>query len=75
MVGACGGVELILVGWVERSETHRVGATSLMGIASLNPSYAASCFALYENTADAKRAADKILREHPEWRVHAGVLS
>ena len=35
----------------------------------------ATCFALYENTADAKRAADKILREHPEWWVHAGVLS
>jgi 4-diphosphocytidyl-2-C-methyl-D-erythritol kinase len=35
----------------------------------------ATCFALYENTADAKRAADTILREHPEWWVHAGVLS
>ena len=35
----------------------------------------ATCFALYENTADAKRAADNILREHPEWWVHAGVLS
>jgi 4-diphosphocytidyl-2-C-methyl-D-erythritol kinase len=35
----------------------------------------ATCFALYENTADAKRAADKILREHPEWWAHAGVLS
>ena len=35
----------------------------------------ATCFALYENTADAKRAADKILRDHPEWWVHAGVLS
>jgi 4-diphosphocytidyl-2-C-methyl-D-erythritol kinase len=35
----------------------------------------ATCFALYENTADAKRAADKILHEHPAWWVHAGVLS
>jgi len=35
----------------------------------------ATCFALYENTADAKRAADKIQREHPEWWVHAGILS
>jgi 4-diphosphocytidyl-2-C-methyl-D-erythritol kinase len=35
----------------------------------------ATCFALYENTADAKRATDKILREHPEWWVHAGILS
>jgi 4-diphosphocytidyl-2-C-methyl-D-erythritol kinase len=35
----------------------------------------ATCFALYENTADARRAADKILREHPDWWVHAGTLS
>jgi 4-diphosphocytidyl-2-C-methyl-D-erythritol kinase len=35
----------------------------------------ATCFALYENTAEAKRAADKILRERPEWWVHAGTLS
>jgi 4-diphosphocytidyl-2-C-methyl-D-erythritol kinase len=35
----------------------------------------ATCFALYENTADAKRAADRILRERPEWWVHAGLLS
>jgi len=35
----------------------------------------ATCFAIYENTADAKRAADKILQEHPHWWVHAGILS
>ncbi|MFL6791189.1 MAG: 4-(cytidine 5'-diphospho)-2-C-methyl-D-erythritol kinase [Bradyrhizobium sp.] len=35
----------------------------------------ATCFAIYENTAEAKRAADKISREHPSWWVHAGVLS
>lgn len=35
----------------------------------------ATCFAIYENTADAKRAADKISKEHPEWWVHAGTLS
>jgi 4-diphosphocytidyl-2-C-methyl-D-erythritol kinase len=35
----------------------------------------ATCFAIYENTADAKRAAEKISREHPEWWVHAGTLS
>jgi 4-diphosphocytidyl-2-C-methyl-D-erythritol kinase len=35
----------------------------------------ATCFALYENTAEAKRAADKISKEHPEWWVHAGTLS
>ena len=35
----------------------------------------ATCFALYENTADAGRAADAIRRAHPEWWVHAGTLS
>jgi 4-diphosphocytidyl-2-C-methyl-D-erythritol kinase len=35
----------------------------------------ATCFALYENTADARRAADKIRRDHPLWWVHAGTLS
>jgi 4-diphosphocytidyl-2-C-methyl-D-erythritol kinase len=35
----------------------------------------ATCFAIYENTADAGRAADKIRRDHPEWWVHAGTLS
>jgi 4-diphosphocytidyl-2-C-methyl-D-erythritol kinase len=35
----------------------------------------ATCFAIYENTADAGRAAEKIRGEHPDWWVHAGVLS
>jgi len=35
------------VGWVERSETHHVSKMQLMGIASLNPSYA-----LFTETAD-----------------------
>jgi 4-diphosphocytidyl-2-C-methyl-D-erythritol kinase len=35
----------------------------------------ATCFAIYENTADAQRAADKIQLDHPGWWVHAGVLS
>lgn len=35
----------------------------------------ATCFAIYENTADAGRAADKLRREHPSWWVHAGTLS
>ena len=35
----------------------------------------ATCFAIYENTADAGRAAEKIRRDHPEWWVHAGTLS
>lgn len=35
----------------------------------------ATCFALYENTAEARRAADKVRLEHPSWWVHAGTLS
>lgn len=35
----------------------------------------ATCFAIYENTADAQRAAQKIGHDHPQWWVHAGVLS
>ena len=35
----------------------------------------ATCFAIYENTAEAQRAAQKIRQEHPHWWVHAGVLS
>jgi 4-diphosphocytidyl-2-C-methyl-D-erythritol kinase len=35
----------------------------------------ATCFAIYENTADAQRAAEKLRREHPVWWVHSGLLS
>jgi len=35
----------------------------------------ATCFAIYENTAEAQRAAQRIAADHPEWWVHAGVLS
>jgi 4-diphosphocytidyl-2-C-methyl-D-erythritol kinase len=35
----------------------------------------ATCFAIYENTADAGRAAEKIRLDHPGWWVHAGTLS
>lgn len=35
----------------------------------------ATCFAIYENTADAHRAAEKIRREHSGWWVHSGTLS
>ena len=35
----------------------------------------ATCFAIYENTAEAGRAAEKIRRDNPTWWVHAGVLS
>ena len=35
----------------------------------------ATCFAIYENTAEAQRGAQKIRLDHPQWWVHAGVLS
>jgi 4-diphosphocytidyl-2-C-methyl-D-erythritol kinase len=35
----------------------------------------ATCFAIYENTADAGRAAEKIRLDHPGGWVHAGTLS
>jgi len=35
----------------------------------------ATCFAIYENTADAGRAAEKIRQDHPGWWVHSGTLS
>jgi 4-diphosphocytidyl-2-C-methyl-D-erythritol kinase len=34
----------------------------------------ATCFAIYENTAEAQRAAQKVQITHPQWWVHAGVL-
>jgi 4-diphosphocytidyl-2-C-methyl-D-erythritol kinase len=35
----------------------------------------ATCFAIYENTADAQRAAEQLRRDHPLWWVHSGLLS
>jgi 4-diphosphocytidyl-2-C-methyl-D-erythritol kinase len=35
----------------------------------------ATCFAIFENTAEAQRASQKIAQDHPQWWVHAGVLS
>jgi 4-diphosphocytidyl-2-C-methyl-D-erythritol kinase len=35
----------------------------------------ATCFAIYENTADAQRASQQIQQDHPGWWVHTGVLS
>jgi 4-diphosphocytidyl-2-C-methyl-D-erythritol kinase len=35
----------------------------------------ATCFAIFENTPEAQRAAQKIQRDHPQWWVHAGVLT
>jgi 4-diphosphocytidyl-2-C-methyl-D-erythritol kinase len=35
----------------------------------------ATCFAIYENTAEAGRAAEKLRRDRPHWWVHPGTLS
>jgi 4-diphosphocytidyl-2-C-methyl-D-erythritol kinase len=35
----------------------------------------ATCFAIFENTAEAQRAAQKVQSDHPQWWVHAGTLS
>src|SRR3954454_25192833 len=35
----------------------------------------ATCFAIFDNDADAQRAAQAIQREHRQWWVHAGALS
>jgi 4-diphosphocytidyl-2-C-methyl-D-erythritol kinase len=35
----------------------------------------ATCFAIFNNDADAQRAAQAIQLEHPVWWVHAGALS
>jgi 4-diphosphocytidyl-2-C-methyl-D-erythritol kinase len=35
----------------------------------------ATCFAIFSAAADAQRAQQSIQREHPQWWVHAGVLS
>jgi 4-diphosphocytidyl-2-C-methyl-D-erythritol kinase len=35
----------------------------------------ATCFAIYENTVEAGRAAETIRKQHPDWWVHAGLLS
>jgi 4-diphosphocytidyl-2-C-methyl-D-erythritol kinase len=35
----------------------------------------ATCFAIFENSADAQAASQKIQLDHPLWWVHAGALS
>ena len=35
----------------------------------------ATCFAIFENTAEAQRASQKVQLDHPQWWVHAGILS
>jgi 4-diphosphocytidyl-2-C-methyl-D-erythritol kinase len=34
----------------------------------------ATCFAIYENTAEAHRASQQVQLDHPQWWVHAGTL-
>jgi len=35
----------------------------------------ATCFALFSNSGEAGRAAQKVSADHPQWWVHAGTLS
>jgi 4-diphosphocytidyl-2-C-methyl-D-erythritol kinase len=35
----------------------------------------ATCFAIFEDSAEAQRAAQRIQLDHPNWWVHAGTLS
>jgi 4-diphosphocytidyl-2-C-methyl-D-erythritol kinase len=49
-------------------------ATDGAGLARMSGS-GATCFAVFENDADALRAAQKIRLDHPQWWVHAGTLS
>jgi 4-diphosphocytidyl-2-C-methyl-D-erythritol kinase len=51
-----------------------LNATNGVWLARMSGS-GATCFGVYENTAEAGRAAEKIRRDHPTWWVHAGVLS
>jgi 4-diphosphocytidyl-2-C-methyl-D-erythritol kinase len=51
-----------------------LGATDGAWLARMSGS-GATCFAIYENTAEAERASQKVQRDHPRWWVHAGVLS
>jgi 4-diphosphocytidyl-2-C-methyl-D-erythritol kinase len=43
------------------------------GLARMSGS-GATCFAVFENQADALRASHKIQIDHPQWWVHAGTL-
>jgi 4-diphosphocytidyl-2-C-methyl-D-erythritol kinase len=44
------------------------------GLARMSGS-GATCFAIFENGADALRASQRIQLDHPSWWVHAGALS
>jgi 4-diphosphocytidyl-2-C-methyl-D-erythritol kinase len=51
-----------------------LGATNGAWLARMSGS-GATCFAIFENTAEAQRASQKIQFDHPQWWVHAGLLS
>ncbi|WP_298260306.1 4-(cytidine 5'-diphospho)-2-C-methyl-D-erythritol kinase [Bradyrhizobium sp.] len=59
---------------VIRNVISALSATNGAWLARMSGS-GATCFAIYENTAEAGRAAEKIRHDHPEWWVHAGTLS
>jgi 4-diphosphocytidyl-2-C-methyl-D-erythritol kinase len=51
-----------------------LGAASGARLARMSGS-GATCFAIFNDDADAQRATQAIRREHPLWWVHAGALS
>jgi 4-diphosphocytidyl-2-C-methyl-D-erythritol kinase len=51
-----------------------LSATNGVWLARMSGS-GATCFAIFENTAEAQRASQKIQFDHPQWWVHAGLLS
>ena len=59
---------------VIRGVISALNATNGAWLARMSGS-GATCFAIYENTAEAGRAAEKIRHDHPAWWVHAGILS
>jgi 4-diphosphocytidyl-2-C-methyl-D-erythritol kinase len=59
---------------VIREVLSALGAVSGARLARMSGS-GATCFAIFNDDADAQRAAEAIRREHPQWWVHAGTLS
>ena len=51
-----------------------LGATDGMLLARMSGS-GATCFAIFADGAKAHAASEQIRRDHPDWWVHAGVLS
>jgi 4-diphosphocytidyl-2-C-methyl-D-erythritol kinase len=51
-----------------------LGAADGVRLARMSGS-GATCFAIFENAAEAQAAAEKIRRDQPGWWVHAGALS